>query len=116
MADSPDPTRDAEPSEGPEERRVERFIRPYFTDSTLWPVLFVLVGALSTLGASVLLLAVEGRNVFALAALAILLLGSADAVFHDLRRRRIGLAAGAVLGLWALSGAIAFAAVHWGLY
>ena len=97
-----DPERAAEPT-GP-----ERWIRPFFEDSTLWPVLIVAVGTAVTLGAAMVLMALRG-NPFAVAALLALALMSADIVYRDVRAG-VGLATRAVVILWllvAISAAIA---------
>ncbi len=100
----------------PAGNRVEQFIRPFFTDSALWPVLLVLAGVLATFGAAMVLLAVGERNGFAIVALALLLWMSADLVYRDLRRRRLGVAGGSVVGLWLLIGLIAAALSYSGLF
>lgn len=80
------------------------------------PVAIVVVGSFVAIGAGVLLAALHGRNPAALAALALLALGSGDLLQRDLRhRRRIGLPGRLVLALWALSAAAACAALALGL-
>jgi hypothetical protein len=89
----------------------ERWIEPYFRDSTLWPVLAVAVAIAVTLVASILVLAVADRNVAAMAALLALGWMSVDATLREFRsRRRMGLVAAAIFALWALGGAAAVAA------
>ena len=112
----PPPRREDDGAPAPASRRLEQWIRPFFTDSTLWPVLFVMAAVLATFGAAMLLLAVGERNGFAIAALALLLVMSADLVYRDLRRGRLGLAGGAIVGLWLLIGLIAAALSHSGLF
>ena len=100
----------------PEPRGVERWILPYFTDSTLWPVTIVLIATMSMFGAAVLLLALGDRNLFALAALAILVVGSVEGLVRDLRRRRLGAASMLILAVWLLSALVAGVALHYGLF
>jgi hypothetical protein len=89
----------------------DRWIEPYFRDSTLWPVLAVVCAVLATLVATVLLLAVVERSLPALAALLALAWMSADATLRQLRaRRRLGLAGGTILAVWALGALAAVAA------
>jgi hypothetical protein len=96
---------------------LERWIEPYFRDSTLWPVLVVAVSILVTLVAAALLLAVVDRHLYAMAALLALAWMSGDAMLRQLRsRRRLGLVGGAVLGIWALGAAAALAARLGGLF
>ena len=89
----------------------ERWIEPYFRDSTLWPVLIVAVSILVTLVAAVLLLAVVDRQLYAMAALLALAWMSGDAMLRQLRtRRRVGLLGAGILAVWALAGVAALAA------
>jgi hypothetical protein len=102
---------DAEP------RGVERFILPYFTDSSLWPVTIVLLAALSMFGATVLLLALGERNLFAVAALLILAVGSVESLVREVRRRRrIGAVFLSILAVWLLSALVAGVALRYGLF
>ena len=95
----------------------DRWIEPYFRDSTLWPVLVVAASILVTLVAAVLLLAVVDRNLSAMAAVLALAWMSGDAMLRQLRaRRRLGLVGGAILGVWALSAAAALAARLAGIF
>jgi hypothetical protein len=110
---NPEASPDQEPSEhdGP---GLDRWIRPFFSDLALRPVLIVLVIVVTTLGAAVILLAVRGRSYAALAALLLVAWASADAVWSDLRRRRLGPASGLIAALWLLSGLCALGAVYLG--
>ncbi|UCE87586.1 MAG: hypothetical protein JSU66_07690 [Deltaproteobacteria bacterium] len=99
-----------------EPRRLEDWIRPLFTDSTLWPLLIVAILSLVTFGSAILLLAIRTRNHFALAALVILAWLSADASRSDLRRRRLGPVSGLILAVWSTAGLVAVAAVALGLF
>ncbi len=86
------------------------WLEPFFTDPGLWPVLAVVVLTLATLGASVVVLAIQDRN---LAALAALVAGGGMTLFAlepDLRRRRLGPTGRLLLAVWALgvAGGLAF--------
>jgi hypothetical protein len=105
--ESPSHPREGDGAAASADTRLERWIRPFFVESTLWPVLLVLAGVLATIGAALLLLAVGDRNGFAIVALLLLLGMSADLVYRDLRRRRLGIVGGSVVGLWLLIGLIA---------
>jgi hypothetical protein len=95
---------------------LDRWIEPYFRDSTLWPVLVVAAAIAVTLVAALLVLAVVDRNLYGMGALLALGWSSADATWRDLRaRRRIGLVSGAILVVWALGAAAALAARRSGL-
>ena len=63
-----------------------------------------------TFGASILIYATEQNNLFAYAALAIVIVASGHALFSELRERRFGVAAWIVTILWAASFTIALAA------
>jgi hypothetical protein len=94
----------------------ERWIEPYFRDSTLWPVLLVAAAILTTLLATVLVLALADRNLAAMAALLALGWMSVDATLRVLRaRRRLGLVGASILGVWLLAAAAALAARWSGL-
>jgi len=105
-----------EPGGEPEPHGLDDWLRPFFRDSTLVPVLLVATGCFTALGAGIIAWAVRGRSLAAIGALVLLAGMSADAVLRDWRRHgRLGLASRAVLGLWALSAAAAAAAVALGL-
>ena len=105
------PEREAEERAG-----ADRWLRPYFEDSTLWPILLVAVAIFVSFGAALLLLGVVERRLPALAALAVLLVLSGDLVQRELRARRFGLVSGSVLVLWGLSALAAFLARHFALF
>jgi hypothetical protein len=101
---------------GGKPRGVDEWLRPFFRDSTLVPVLLVAAGCFTALGAGIIAWAVRGRSLAAIGALVLLAGMSADALLRDRRRRgRLGLASRAVLGLWGLSAAAAAAAIAIGL-
>jgi hypothetical protein len=96
---------------------LDRWVEPYFRDSTLWPVLVVAAAIAVTLVAALLVLAVVDRNLYGMGALLALGWMSVDATWRDLRaRRRIGLVSGAVLAVWALGAAAAVAARRSGIF
>lgn len=97
--------------------RLDVWILPFFQDSALWPVLIVALLSLATFGAAILLVALDTRNKFAIAALALLVWMSGDVAWRDLRRRRrLGPICALILALWLLSGLLALAALRLGLY
>jgi hypothetical protein len=108
---SHDPEREPAPGEG-----LGRFLLPFFSDSTLWPVTFVGAAILVTFVAGIALFALAERNPFALAALALLVVMSGDAVWRDVRRRGFGTASRVIVGLWCLVALAAGAAVWLGLF
>lgn len=80
--------------------RFERFLSPFFEEPTLWPVTLVLA-AHAVLGGSVVLAqALRARNVFALGALALLLVMTGDVLFRCVRARRMGRVGWGVMTLW----------------
>jgi hypothetical protein len=102
--------------DGDDPRSLDDWLRQFFRDSSLVPVLLVAVGCFTAIGAGVIAWAVVGRSLAAIAALVLLAGMTLDAVLRELRRsRRIGLASRCVLGLWALSALAAAAAVALGL-
>ena len=105
-----------EPGGEREPRSLDDWLRQFFTDSTLVPVLLVAVGCFTAIGAGIIAWAVRGRSLAAIAALVLLGGMSLDGVLRDRRRHgRLGLASRCVLALWALSAAAAAAAVALGL-
>ena len=113
----PDGARRSGAPDEPEPSGLERWIAPYFHDSTLWPVLAV-TGAVGVTGlAGLLLLAAVDRNPFAAAAALTLAWMSVDASLRERRaRHRLGLAGRSILALWALGIAAALAAWLGGLF
>jgi hypothetical protein len=113
----PDVTGSPDAPDGHVAEGLERWIAPYFHDSTLWPVLAVAAAIGVTGLAALLLLAALDRNLYAQAALLAVAWMSADAVLRERRaRRRLGLAGRSILALWALAAAAALAAWRWGLF
>lgn len=96
--------------------RLERLIAPYFREPTLWPVLLVLLVHAAVVLAVLLLAAVRARGLAALAAMALLLVLSADGVRRDLQRRRLGLVSRAVGVIWILAALAAWGAHRTGIY
>jgi hypothetical protein len=105
-----------EPDGGDEQGPLDRWILPFFTDPSLWPVTVVAGAIFMTLGTTAVLFAVVERNRFALGALAILLLMSVDAVVRDARRGRFGVVSRCVAGLWGLVCLAALATRRTGLF
>ena len=123
MSDDGDLPHEDSPSAPSRERRVDEdargtdaWLAPFFTDSSLWPVLVVVASCLSTLGAAVLVAGIYHQNLPAAAAL----LGLAWISFDVGRRRRrengrLGMLGWSIVSLWALSAAIAGLAISLGL-
>jgi uncharacterized membrane protein (DUF4010 family) len=88
----------------------------YFTESSLWPVTFVLL-AHGVLGIAVALLdAIRRQGTLAILVLAVAATGTLWAAIRDWRRGRLGLATPTLLALWALGAVSAWAAARAGLY
>ncbi len=91
---------------------LDAWLRSWVSDPTLRPVLIVAVGIVSTLGAALLVLVFGDRNPFAMAALAIVIVVSAQGGFRLWKSGRRGLL-GVLVGIWSLSGLGAVAAILW---
>ena len=105
-----------EPGPEREPRRADQWLRPFFTDSTLVPVLIVAIGCFTAIGAGIIAWAVRGRSLAAIAALVLLAGMSADRLLRDWRRnRRLGLVSRCLIGFWLLSAAAAAGAFALGL-
>jgi hypothetical protein len=105
-----------EPGPEREPRSVDDWLRQFFRDSSLVPVLIVAVGCFTTIGGGIIAWAVRGRSLAASAALVLLGGMTADALLRDRRRNgRLGLVSRCLIALWALSAAAAAAGVALGL-
>ena len=112
MNEKPDPMR---PEEAEEHTGIDSWIEPFFTDSTLWPVVLVAAGCFATLGAAVLVAAFYAGHFAALGALLLLAWLSFDVVKRNRREGRLGLVGRCVVGLWGLSALFAGAGIYLGL-
>ena len=105
------------PGKPPTRPSLDAWLEPYFHDSTLWPVLVVAAAIAVTFAAALLLLALADRRLNAMAALALALGASVRFAVREWRaRRRLGLGARSLLGLWALAAVVAFAANRLGIF
>jgi hypothetical protein len=110
----PDPPPTAlEPGADPERPRLEEWLAPYLEDSTLWPMVLVAFAIFTTLGAALVVLVLDDRNPFALAAAAILIMATLNALIAMFRSRRIGPLGWLALAWWLASIATGLAALHW---
>jgi hypothetical protein len=96
---------------------VERWILPFVYESTLWPILVVLIGHAAAFLTAALLLALRDRRLGALAAVLGLLFLSARVVHYEWAcRRRPAALSGVVLATWMLSGVLAVVADRYGVF
>jgi len=117
MARASEPPPDRAPAPEPEPRGLERWIAPYFRDSTLWPVLVVAAATAVTGLASLLLLAAVDRNPYAGAGVVVLAWIGVDVALRERRALgRTGLAGRSALVLWVLGAAAALAVWRGGLF
>ena len=110
-----------DPSERPDRdlqdpRTLDDWLRPAFEDPILVPVVVVVGLVFGTLGAGALLMAFRIGNWAAIAAVVVLVWMSQDIARREFRVRGFGLVPRIVVGLWALSGAIALGAIALGLF
>jgi dienelactone hydrolase len=96
--------------------RFERFLAPLYEEPTLWPVLFVLAAHAVLMGAVLLALGLRSHNFFAMAALAILLVMTADFAIRRVRARAFGRLGWSVVSLWVLSAISAVLATRFDLF
>jgi len=96
--------------------RIERFLAPFFEESTLWPVLFVLAAHAVLIGAVVLALGLRAHNLFALGALAIALTMTGDLLFRRWRAGVFGRIGWSVICLWVLSAISAVLATRFDFF
>lgn len=99
-----------EPEPAPEDAGPDRWIRPFFAESTLWPVTLVLLAHAVVFGAVLLLFAARDRRAWALVGLLAVAVASAEWWWRDLRGRHFGLASRTLVACWLLSGVVAWVA------
>ena len=100
---------------GENQHWFDTWIRPYVADSTLWPILIVVLASLAAFVAPVVLFALRDRRITSILALAVLLVASGRAIGVDVAKRRFGVITGLVLAAWAMSGLFAYFAGRWQL-
>jgi hypothetical protein len=93
----------------------DRHILPYLTDSTLWPVLIVVIAHIAAFMAPLILLSLRDRDLLATGGLAVLLVLSFQSLGGEWRRRRFGPICGLILVTWVLSACTAYFADRWQL-
>lgn len=110
------PERNEPPEAPPTDSRVEGWIRTMLSDSLLRPLYAVLLGHGIAFFAPILLFAFRDRNLFGLAGIAILIVGSGSILQRDWQRyRRPGPLGGTLLAVWSVSIAAAAAANHYNI-
>lgn len=109
-----DPDHDPEEEPDPAGGRLEAFLRPLVTDSTLWPVLLVVLAVFATFFAGAILAALRARSLFAVAALLGLAWLTTGPVMRDLRARRLSAGSAILLLLWLLAVAVALVGARTG--
>jgi len=95
---------------------VERVVMPFVRESTLWPVLIVLVAHVVLAIAMVLLLALRDHQIASMGALAGMVGLTVAAVSTELRRGRPGVLCVLVLVSWLLGAALAATADHYRVF
>jgi hypothetical protein len=96
---------------------VDRFVLVFVRESTLWPVLLVLIGhAAAFLGMAMLLGLRDGRipSLLLLALLAVASLRASAVEFGA--RRRPGALTGLIGSVWLASAGLAWLAHHYGVF
>jgi hypothetical protein len=97
--------------------RVDRFVMPFVRETTLWPVLAVVIGHAGVLIALAILEAVRDRNPIGwLALTALALLSLRVPVYEVRRRRRPGALSAVTAASWLLATGLAAVAHHYGAY
>jgi hypothetical protein len=96
---------------------AERWLLPFVRDSTLWPVLLVVIAHAAAFLAPALLLALRDRRIPAQAALLLLAAFTINGVWGEIRRRgRVGALNVVVLCIWLLSAVLAVVADRYGIF
>jgi len=95
---------------------VERWVLPYFRDSSLWPVLLVVLAALIAFLASAVLYAVRDREPLGIVATGLLLVGSLRAIRWEWQvRGRFGAIGITLVVVWGLAALAAWYGARSGL-
>ncbi len=110
--DEADPARESEPGTEDGMPSPNEILGTLFAESTLWPLLIVILGSLGSFGAALLVLALADRNVFAMAALALLAGMTVDVVVRSRSRPTLRNAARLLGLLWGVAAGLAGLA-HW---
>ncbi len=96
---------------------VEGFVLVFVRESTLWPVLLVLVGHAAAFLGMAMLLGLRDRRISALLLLALLAVGSLRAAAAEISAlRRPGALTGLLAGVWVTSAGLAWLAHHHGVF
>jgi hypothetical protein len=104
VAEDSKPARDPDSREAdPEEQGIDLWLRPFITDSTLWPVLVVAVAAFVSMTVGLITLAWSNRSPLAAAALLGIVWISVDAGYRQRREGGSRLLVGLLVALWALT-------------
>lgn len=94
---------------------LDEHLSVFFGETTLWPVLIVLVASLGAMGAAAIVLAFGDRNPFAAIALLLVAGMTVDLGWRARRRRELRRVAASVAVLWLASGLMAAAALYFGI-
>jgi hypothetical protein len=112
-----------EPGAAPSSKREDEepetlgdWVRPYFTDPALWPVLAVGAIALFSLGGALLVFAVAERRLPAVGAMLLVLWMSVDASLRERRRGGFGALSATIAACWLGSALVGVALVGFGLF
>lgn len=104
------------PVDGEELDAIERWVLPYFNDSSLWPVLLVVLAALIGFVATALLYAVRDREPLGIVASGLMVVGTLRAVRWEWKLRGRPVPIGVTLGfVWVASAVTAWYGARSGL-
>jgi hypothetical protein len=107
------PTQDVGSGYGP---WADRWLLPFVRDSTLWPVLLVVVAHAAAFLAPALVFALRDRRLPAQAAVLLLAALTVRVVGGELRRRRrVGALNAVLLSVWLLGGTLAVVSDRYGI-
>lgn len=95
---------------------VERWVLPYFRDSSLWPVLLVVLAALTAFVATAALFAIRDREPLGIVATGLLVVGSLRAMRWEWQvRERFGAIGITLVVVWVLAAVTAWYGARSGL-
>jgi hypothetical protein len=93
----------------------DRYLLPCLKESTLWPVVIVLIAHAAAFLLPAILFSFRDRSPPAMLAIAVLFGLSLRACGSDWRRRKFGPLSGLLLAIWLLAAAAAYFANKWQL-
>lgn len=95
--------------------RIDAGFAAMYEEPMLRPLLFVLLAHVAAFLAPAILLGLRDANLFGLASLAVMLVGTGSGLVHDWRAGKLRVLTGFILGAWTLGGVFAGLGYRYGV-